>query len=137
MALRCPLFRAIPSPITKVHNFFMLLNLSSGKNLLAKRNRNKELVVFKPVLPSSLHTSRDDQPEEFLRKSTSPLRGINAVGNPMYSTTPISSNNHSRSPSPPTRNAKSLSYYDPQTQSLTHSKRKKTIQEMRSLMTNQ
>ncbi len=116
----------------------MLLNLSSGKHLLAKRNRNKELVVFKPVLPSSLQTSSraDDQAEEFLRKSTSPLRGINAAGNAMYAT-PATGNNHSRSPSPPSRNAKSLSYYDPQTKSLTHSKRKKTIQEMRSLMTNQ
>jgi len=112
----------------------MLLNVSSGKQLVAKRNRNKEVVVFKPVLPSSLASAPEEElPEEFLRNS---LGSPFATRASMNNTIALATGGRSRSPSPPLlRGPKSLSYYDPYTQSITQTKRKKSVEEMRYLMT--
>ncbi len=51
LALRCPYFRMSQnSPRVKLCNFLHLLNLSPGKEILSKRNRSSEMVIFKPIV---------------------------------------------------------------------------------------
>jgi hypothetical protein len=64
LALRCPVFlRANNSPRVKLSNFLQLLNLSPGKDIVARRSRG-EMVIFRPLMernqyhPPSGFTSR-------------------------------------------------------------------------------
>lgn len=59
MALRCPLFRGSNPPRVKVCNFLHLMNLSNGRDHLAKRNRN-ELIVFRPIVELSSEDKEKD-----------------------------------------------------------------------------
>ncbi|RYH27254.1 hypothetical protein EON65_13695 [archaeon] len=54
--MRCPLFRGSSGPIVnRLVNFFHLLNQSPGKDVVARRSRSAEIIVFRPPERAAVH----------------------------------------------------------------------------------
>jgi hypothetical protein len=135
--MRCPLFRGSSGlPVVRMINFFHLLNQSSGKSSLARRSRSSELVVFRPPERALIHRSAN-----FARHGQVPVVVTTGVLVPSTSfrasnkgasiiqtiilATNLMDDHGTENPTP---------YFNEITNFIDQKKRRKTIEEMRSLI---
>lgn len=130
LALRCPLFRGSAGPPRqRLVNFFHLLNQSPGKDILARRNRGSELVVFRP--PERAPVSRK---ANFLR-SGGPLPVATAVPAPAAPSFIDAANGGSSSATGAGGGSSPIAvtpYVNPATNSIDQRRRKKSMEELRT-----
>eukprot|EP00981_Chlorochromonas_danica_P011300 scaffold3867_cov150-Ochromonas_danica.AAC.2 len=130
LALRCPLFRGSAGPPRqRLVNFFHLLNQSQGKDILARRNRGSELVVFRP--PERAPVSRK---ANFLR-SGGPLPVATAVPVPAAPSFIDTTNGGSGSAASAGGGSSPIAvtpFVNPATNSIDQRRRKKSMEELRA-----